>query len=115
MSQNRRVHPRYAISLSVEIYTGTDALPARAKNLSQGGVGVALDAPVPVGTKVGLSMFLVEDGIEDERTAPLNLQGEVVWCTAEQGSEYLAGVQFAQPGPDAIQRIQVFLRRLQGG
>ena len=114
MSQQRRAHPRFSTSLSLEIYTGEDALPAKARNLSQGGVGVALEGTLPKGAKVGLSMFLVEDGIEDERTEPLNLQGEVIWCTPEQGAGYLAGIQFLQPGPEVVQRLEHFLRRLQG-
>jgi hypothetical protein len=110
--QNRRAHPRFDTSLSLEIYTGNDVIPAEAKNLSQGGVGIFLATPLPVKAPVGLSMFLVEEGIEDERTAPLNLQGEVMWCTTGEQGGFLAGVRFVTLQPQDLQRLQHFLQRL---
>jgi hypothetical protein len=108
---NRRQHPRFAISLSVEIFTGQDAVPAVAKNLSQGGLGVVLGGPLTQGAQVGLSLFLCEDGIEDERTAPANMRGEVCWCTPAPGG-FAAGLRFLQPQPEHLTQIQAFLQRL---
>jgi c-di-GMP-binding flagellar brake protein YcgR len=115
MEQRQRAHPRYATSLSVDVYAGDDVLPALATNLSLGGLGMSLKSEMAANTHVGLSLFLVEDGIEDERTAPLNLRGRVVWCTASpRGGGYMAGVQFEGLQPAEGQRIQEFLRRLTG-
>jgi hypothetical protein len=116
MEQTRRAHPRYATSLSVDVFTADDEVPAIAKNLSLGGLGIALKSPVTPQTEVGLSLFLVEDGIEDERTAPVNLRGTICWCTPDPKSGgYLAGLQFSGLQPADGQRIQEFLRRLSGG
>jgi hypothetical protein len=111
---NRRVHPRFDTSLSVEIYTDKDVIPAQAINLSQGGLGIALDVPLPAQMQVGLSMFLLEEGIEDERTAPLNVRGQICWCTEAEGNTFNAGIRFAPLQPAETQRIELFLRRLHG-
>ena len=78
-------------------------------------LGIALKTPVAPQTQVGLSLFLVEDGIEDERTAPVNLRGMICWCTPDPNGGFLAGLQFSGLQPADGQRIQEFLRRLSGG
>jgi hypothetical protein len=113
---NRRIHQRFDTSLSVEIYTGRGVIPAHANNLSQGGLGITLDVPLPVQAQVGLSMFLVEEGIEDERTAPLNVVGQVCWCNQEPSSgRFQAGIRFAQIQAAEVERLGLFLARLRGG
>ncbi len=111
--QNRRAHPRYNTSLSVEIYTGDDVVHGVAKNLSLGGLGVRVDREFPVQTQVGVSMFLTEEGIEDELTEPLNVRGEIIWCTADKNT-FLAGLRFFPLQPAEQERVQHFLRRLTG-
>ena len=114
MDPNRRAHPRFAISLSVDVFTDDDVLPAVAKNLSLGGMGIALRTALAPKTQVGLSLFLVEDGIEDERTKPINVRGQVCWCTPDPQGTFLAGLQFAGLQQADGERIQEFLRRLSG-
>ena len=115
MEPTRRAHPRYATSLSVDVYTADDVLPAIAKNLSLGGIGISLQTAVQPQIQVGLSLFLVEDGIEDERTAPINVRGLLCWCTPDPKGGFLAGLQFSDLQPADAQRIQEFLHRLSGG
>lgn len=112
---NRREHPRYELSLAMEVFTGTEIVLARAQNLSLGGVGIATHAPLKEQSQVGLSMFLVEDGIEDERTEPLNLGAEVVWCTPADAGGFLAGVRFVSLPPQHVETIKLFLGRLTSG
>lgn len=114
MTENRRAHPRYQVSLSLEVYTGTDVLYANAQNLSVGGLGLAAGAPIPEQAQVGISMFLVEDGIEDETTAPLNLKGQVIWCTPSDAGGFIAGVRFETLSPPQQQAITHYLSRLNG-
>jgi c-di-GMP-binding flagellar brake protein YcgR len=111
---NRRAHQRYETSLSVEIYTAEDVVHGVAKNLSLGGLGVGLDRTLPAQQQVGLSMFLTEEGIEDELTDPLNVRGEIIWCTEDKG-QFLAGLRFSPLQPKEQERIQHFLRRLTQG
>jgi hypothetical protein len=112
--ENRRVHQRFNTALSVEIFTGSDVIPAQANNLSVGGLGIILEVPLTVQTQLGFSMFLVEEGIEDERTSPLNVQGLVCWCTQGEAGTYQAGIRFAPLGEEEQARVQLFLRRLHG-
>jgi c-di-GMP-binding flagellar brake protein YcgR len=112
---NRRAHPRYPVSLSCEIFTGTDVVYAVAKNLSLGGLGVACKSALPEKAQVGISMFLVEDGIEDAKTEPLNLKGEVVWCTPSDTGGHMAGLRFPAITAAQQQAINHFLMRLTGG
>lgn len=112
--ENRRAHPRYETSLSMEVYTGNDIVLAIAKNLSVGGVGIAMREPLPEQAPVGLSMFLVEDGIEDETSTPLNLTGHVMWCSPSETGGHQAGIRFDPLTPPQRQTIDTFLKRLTG-
>lgn len=112
--ENRRVHPRYTISLSVEVYTGEDLILATANNLSVGGLGLICTQQLPEKATVGVSMFLVEDGVEDASTEPINLRGEVIWCAQGDRGEYQAGLRFHEVEPQHQKSIQHFLSRLTG-
>jgi hypothetical protein len=112
--ENRRAHPRYPTSLSVEVYTGSDLVLAVANNLSLGGLGVATQAPLSEKASVGLSMFLVEEGVEDERTEPINLVGEVIWCTSTDKGGFQAGIRFTKLEESHGQAIRHYLQRLTG-
>ena len=114
MMDNRRTFPRYQVSLSLEIYTGDDVVYANAQNLSVGGLGVAARTTLPEQGQIGISMFLVEDGIEDETTAPLNLKGQIVWCTPSDAGGFLAGVRFEALSALQHQAIEHYLSRLNG-
>ena len=85
---------------------------AQAKNLSLGGVGFEMDAPLTVGTHVKLSLFLVEDGIEEERAKPLAAEGVVSWCAEQQGAGYGAGVRFLAMEQSMQERLRQTIRLL---
>lgn len=112
MSDNRRVHRRFDISLAAEVNTGTDLFAAEAKNLSKGGVGLALAATVPEQALVGISLFITEDGIEDETGATLDVQGQVIWVAQSDAGNFEVGVRFAPLPPNQIRLLQHFLARL---
>ena len=117
--ENRRSHHRYEISLSCEIVTDTDpdtdTIYAKAKNLSVGGLGVACEPEIAVKTRVEVSLFLVEDGIEDAATEPLGLSAEVVWCTPDNEAEgHLAGLRFLDITEAQKQAVNQILVRLAG-
>lgn len=112
--QNRRSHPRYDTSLSVEVYTGDDMVLATANNLSVGGLGLLSNAPLPEKATVGLCMFLVEEGVEDAQTESINVRGEVIWCAQGDAGEYQSGLRFIALESAHQQSIQHFLKRLTG-
>jgi c-di-GMP-binding flagellar brake protein YcgR len=111
---NRRIHQRFVTSLSVEVYTGEDLVLATANNLSVGGLGLICPRQLPEKATVGVSMFLVEDGVEDASSEPINLRGEVIWCAQGDKGEYQAGLRFHDVEPQHQQAIQHFLGRLTG-
>ena len=97
---NRRRDERYPVTLSVELHTSDGVQQATIQNMSASGMGFYLSAALDKAAEVTLSLFLVEDGIEDETTPPLFLGGHVMWCeAADAGRGYLAGVQFTPLGP----------------
>lgn len=113
--RNRRSTLRFTHSLSLEIFTQNDVLPAMAMNLSSGGVGVHMSRPITAGEVVGMSLFLVEEGIEDETSPTLNLKGKVVWCKErEGGSGFTAGIRFLPLNKDGKHRLRHFLDQLSG-
>ncbi len=109
---NRREHDRIDTTLALEIFNGEQVVLAVSMNLSVGGVGVNMDSPLPSGRPVELSLFLVEDGIEDERTPPLGMKGEVVWCKNLQGKQYTAGIRFVGMTQEQRHSLEHFLGRL---
>ncbi len=112
MPDNRRTFPRYDIALAAEVNTGQSLLAARAKNLSRGGVGIVVDEPVAENALLGISLFLVEDGIEDATTATLDIQGQVIWVAPTDQGVFEIGVRFAPLPPNQIRLLDHYLQRL---
>lgn len=112
MHDNRRTYQRFEIQLSAEVNTGVDMYPAQAKNLSRGGVGLALNHPLQENALIGISLFLVEDGIEDATTATLDVQGQVIWLAQTDAGIFEAGIRFAPLPPNQIRLLDHYLARL---
>ena len=110
---NRRIDERYPVSLSVELHTMDGVQRATVQNMSISGMGFYLAKPLQANSEVTLSLFLVEDGIEDETTPPLFLGAHVMWCEAANGGRgYLAGVRFAPLGPKNRVTLEGFFSRV---
>lgn len=113
--ENTRQHPRHDISVSVEVFHQDQLLLADGNNLSQGGIGITLDVPLPEKVIIGLSMFLTEDDIEEEKTEPLNVHAQIIWCTEQQPSGFVAGLRFVDLDAAQSQKLKLFLWRLTHG
>ncbi len=83
--------------LFADVYTRTEVITAGAENMSDDGVCLTLGTEIPKDELVGVSMFPVDDGIEDPDVKPVNLPAKVVWCNKQQGSPILAGLRFVSP------------------
>ena len=83
-------------SLSAEVYTRDDVIAANAENVSDCGVCLKVDAELPEDEFVGVSMFPVDDGIEDPDAEPVNVPAKVVWCDERSGPGILAGMRFVE-------------------
>ena len=91
---DKRRNDRRESDLSAEVYTRTGVFPADTENLSDGGVCVSVKSELPADELVGVSMFPVDDGIEDPDAAPINVPAKVVWSGQRRGPQIRAGMRF---------------------
>lgn len=78
-------------------------------NLSEGGLFVRTQLPLPVGTQTTLRFHLGDDGPEHE------VKAVVVWGTnGAAASPPGMGLRFTHADPDAVAGIRVLVSRLQG-
>jgi len=90
----QRQFQRTPIRMSAEIHLGEAVVTATTRDLSEGGVGLELGRSLPEGSQVTLGLFLVVDGVEEERVPPLWVKGRVAWCGETDAGRHTAGVRF---------------------
>jgi c-di-GMP-binding flagellar brake protein YcgR len=91
----KRKHPRIPLKLSADIDTPDhDELTAVTRDVSPGGAALEVEHPLVEGEPIRLSLFLVYEGIEDERTPPLVVGARVRWIADSEEGVHLAGVRF---------------------
>jgi len=103
---------RYDVGVSAEIYTAEAVIPASTRNLSDSGVCVDVPRALPEDADLGVSLFLVTDGIEDPDAEPLNLRAKVIWCSEREDTGFSAGMRFEDINQDQTGVISSFLARL---
>jgi PilZ domain len=103
MIMDGRLHyHRQALQIPVSLSCGSKTrLDAQLTNISQGGVALRADSPVPVTGPVRLSFALPGTG------TPLRLLGKVAWMD-KQGN---AGIRFVQISGRAKRDLQLWLER----
>ncbi len=90
-----RRHARVALRLSADIDTPDhDELTAVTRDVSPGGAALEVEHPLVENEPIRLSLFLVYEGIEDERTPPLVVGARVRWVSESEDGIHLAGVRF---------------------
>jgi hypothetical protein len=109
--EQRRAH-RYDVAVSAEVYTARAVLPASTRNLSESGVCFDLDEALGEDAVVGVSLFLVSDGIEDPDAEPLNVKAKVVWCSEREDAGFSAGMRFEELPETGQTVIKGFLSQL---
>jgi hypothetical protein len=112
MGIEQRQAARYNVEISAEVYTAEAVLPATTRNLSETGVCFDLGSPLVEDATVGVSLFLVSDGIEDPDAEPLNIKASVVWCTEREDGGASAGMRFVDINENGATTIQTFLKQL---
>ena len=91
----RRQHERFEIQMSAEVQIGADTFTAGTRDLSEGGAGLDCDRALPEGAETTLGLFLVVDGVEEERFPPLWVKGRVAWCAeGDAPNRFVAGIRF---------------------
>jgi c-di-GMP-binding flagellar brake protein YcgR len=105
----RRQHARIDAKLSAEITLGEEIFTATTRDISEGGVGLDLDRPLPENTALVINLFLVIDEVEDETAAPLKVRGKVAWCAERDEGEWSAGIRFEDIAANQRQWLKQFL------
>ena len=115
MHDDRRTHQRIKISVSADVTVGDEVVTARVKNLSIGGVGLDLKHPLEQNATVELSLFLVEEGVEDATEGSLVIHAEVIWVSQVKDKRWEAGLRFAPQRADQTALLSHFIRRVSQG
>ena len=108
MIDQRRQHTRIDVRLGAEIQAGGDAFTAITRNVSVGGAAFESERCVREGDVLKLSLYLVYDGIEDERMPPLQVGARVQWTAETDDGSHSAGVRFeniSQAQTDWLSRV----------
>jgi c-di-GMP-binding flagellar brake protein YcgR len=93
MSEHR-VHKRYDIQMSAEITVDGRQFTGTTRNLSAGGCCVESAHPIPEAASLRVDLFVVIDGVEDERMPPLTTMGTVQWAAETDDGNHAVGVKF---------------------
>lgn len=94
---NRRMHLRAGFRADVLVSHGKTAETLRATTLSEGGVFLRTERPMPIGRKLKVTIPI------DERT--YTLKGEVIYHKGSGGRDIGMAVRFIKPGPRAAKAL----------
>jgi uncharacterized protein (TIGR02266 family) len=101
--QNTREHLRVPVSMAARCKMEQDLWDRRISELGEGGLFVATDDPLPVGSFVDLEIVVADSG------KTLDIKGEVVWTCKEQDAARTGmGIKFVGLTPkqrDAVQQL----------
>ena len=106
--EQKRQHTRVDVRMGAEIQTGGDVFTAITQDISVGGARLECERAVHEGDNVRLSLFLVYDGIEDERMPPLVVGARVQWVAETDEGALTAGFRFegiSQAQTDWLARV----------
>jgi c-di-GMP-binding flagellar brake protein YcgR len=112
MPIDKRQAVRYQVEVNAEVYTREAVLLAQTRNLSNTGVCLDLNTELAENSVVGVSLFLVVDGIEDPDAEPLNIKASVIWSSEKDSGGYASGLHFDTADENATRAIASFLTQL---
>ncbi len=107
MKAKKRVRPRGDVSLTIK-YLGD------ATNISEGGMGVIIDDPLPLGHKVELGLLLPDssDNNKQKSSNSIKLEGEVAWTKySETLDRHEIGIKFAHIQGHNKERLKSFIEK----
>lgn len=107
-----RVHPRQAVDIRVDWSTGQMFVSAQVSNLSEGGLFLRAEGPMPADAEVSLILMLPGG-------KPVRAKGRVVWSRADgPAPDHLpagCGLQFVEMHVADRAMLQGYLRELTTG
>ncbi len=102
----RREHPRIATVIEVKYRHGADFALDFARDISQGGLYLSSESPLPVGERVELWVSL------PNRAEPLVVNGEVRRSVRDREGTGGMGIAFDTPGTELQAEIDAYLSTL---
>jgi uncharacterized protein (TIGR02266 family) len=100
----RRRHARLALSVDVNFTSQDNFFSGRTRDISAGGVFIATDVGLPVGSQLTLHLKLVG--------AAIHAPAEVTWVLLDDAGEVVGlGVRFLELTAPARTKIDAFMRR----
>jgi hypothetical protein len=107
----RREHPRVSVDLKVTVAVADVKLAARTRDLSRAGLCLIADQAIAVDTEISLELVLTFG--EAGATEPLQIVGQVAWCTALFGAHQI-GVKFVKMDSERERYLDMFVGFLDG-
>ena len=115
--EEKRKHPRFEAKLELNLlYNDFEDLATETMNISEGGLFVRTNSPLPMGTKVALKISLVHMDI-----IYVQAEGEVVHTKGQNDPQFEndqipgMGIRFTNIDPQSERFIKEFIRRKANG
>jgi hypothetical protein len=111
-TDSKRMHERFDLRLGAELRFKEFTTDATTRDLSVGGVGVECGRELPEDADLVLLLFLVLEGVEDEKTPPLAVKARVMWTAAGEapGEPCRSGLRFEAITPAQQDWLRRFLK-----
>lgn len=107
--RDRREHERYDVRLEVDYRSGENFLFSYIQNISEMGIFIRSDEPLPVGTEIDLRF-------RPENEEPVELRGQVVWVNpVKLGGDNInpgMGVRFLDLTPERRERLVALVQTI---
>lgn len=107
METKKRVYPRVDVSITIK-YLGS------AINISEGGMCVIIDDPLPIGHKIDLDLLLPDSSDDDKQKSsnPIKLEGVVDWTKySETLDMHEIGIKFTDTHVYSKETLKSFIEK----
>lgn len=102
MSKERRVTPRFALSVAVDLESGSNFYAGQTRDISAGGIFIETTVSIPVGEELSVRVKLGEKSF--------SFSAEVMWAMADSGGKNLGvGCRFVRIQPAQRKAIEAFM------
>ncbi len=113
--KEQRQHPRLPVEVAAEVELRGETVIASTMNISVGGAGLVTDRPLAEGTKISVTLFLTQDGIEDADETPFEAPATIAWTAVQDAGTWIAGVRFDSVSGEQREQLARFLDKLDPG
>jgi uncharacterized protein (TIGR02266 family) len=102
----QRKHARLGVSVAVDFHSGHNFFKGRTQDVSLGGLFIATEVPLPVGTVIEVTMDMTT-GVKPQL---FRASADVMWVkTAPDGATQGVGVRFKALSTSAQRAFEVFM------